>query len=78
MNKFMPYFLTGMAILAELIVLAVCTLLYCYTPHNELGLRFLLFFFLFWHVFYDPTGPLTTLNPRIIKERFQNLKKVFS
>jgi hypothetical protein len=76
--KSMPYILTGLAILAELIVLAVCVLLAIYTPKEETGLRCILYAFIFWHLFLDPLGPIQMFHPKKFKERFKNLKIRFS
>ena len=74
----MPYILTGLAILAELFVIAVCVFLAIYTPKNELGLRFILAAFIIWHIFYDPTGILKMFTPKKLKERFLNLQDSFN
>lgn len=78
MKSKMPYILTGLAILAELIVIAVCVLLAIFTPKEESGLRCILYVFIFWHLFYDPTGPFQMFTPKKIKERFLSLKNSFS
>ena len=78
MKSKMPYILTGLAILAELIVIAVCVFLVIFTPKEETGLQCILYAFILWHIFLDPTGPLQMFSPKKIKENFQALKIRFS
>lgn len=78
MKSKMPYILTGLAILAELIVIAVCVLLAIFIPKEETGLICILYAFIFWHIFYDPTGPIQMFTPKKLKERFRSLQKAFS
>lgn len=78
MKSKMPYILTGLAILAELVVLTVCTLLVIFTPKEETTLRCILYGFIIWHFFFDPTGPFQMFSPKRIKKNFENLKIRFS
>jgi len=78
MKSKMPYILTGLAILAELIVIAVCVFLVIFTPKEEIGLRCILYAFIFWHLFFDPTGPFQMFSPRKLRERFKTLEDRFS
>jgi len=78
MKSKMPYILTGLALLAEAIVIAVCVLLAIFTPKEETGLRCILYAFIFWHLFFDPTGPFQMFSPKKIKENFRLLKIRFS
>jgi len=75
--KSMPYILLGLAILAELVVLTVCTLLVIFTPKEETTLRCLLYAFIIWHIFFDKTG-LKLFLPKRIRENLKNLKIRFS
>jgi hypothetical protein len=78
MKSKMPYILTGLAILAELIVITVCVLLTIFTPKEETGLICILYAFIFWHLFFDSTGPFQMFSPKKLRERFQALKIRFS
>ena len=78
MKSKMPYILTGLAILAELVVLTVCVLLAIFTPKEETGLRCILYAFIAWHLFADPTGPFDIFSPKNLKKRLSNLKILFS
>jgi hypothetical protein len=78
MKSKMPYILTGLAVLAELIVIAVCVFLVIFTPKEETGLKCILYAFIIWHLFFDPTGPYQMFSPKKIKERFLSLKNSFS
>ena len=78
MKSKMPYILTGLAILAELVVLTVCVLLAIFVPREETGLRCILYAFILWHLFVDPTGPFDIFSPKNLKKRFINLKTLFS
>lgn len=78
MKSKMPYILTGLALLAEAIVITVCVLLAIFTPKEETGLRCILYAFIIWHIFLDPTGIIKMFTPGKIKERFNLLKIRFS
>ena len=78
MRSKMPYILTGLAIFAELIVIAVCVMLAILIPKEETGLICILYAFILWHIFLDPTGPLQMFSPKKIKENLKVLKIRFS
>jgi hypothetical protein len=73
----MPYVLTGLAIFAELIVIAVCVMLAILIPKDETGLRLILTVFIIWHIVFDPTGILKMFTPKKIKENFNLLLQRF-
>lgn len=78
MKSKMPYILTGLALLAELIVITVCVLLVIFIPKEETGLKCILYAFIFWHLFLDPTGLFQMFTPKKVKENFRLLKIRFS
>jgi hypothetical protein len=78
MKSKMPYILTGLSILAEFFVIAVCVFLAIFTPKEETALRCILYAFIIWHLFLDPTGLFQMFTPKKLKERFQSLKNSFS